>query len=244
MTESLSRYVHLLSLLVSLLLLYQFLGVFTFYDSAGSAQFNWAMSGTRHTLVSRVRHCSPQVHVDQSKIFVLLHADLQAKNVPRHCRQWHHQPKKHLDIVDKDTTECVEKDKAPIPRRGDAPPTPRWRPPCSADAPLTPLPGPDGIPDARPLATPLPRRSNAPPTQRSGRDEVAPAPSWRPSHAAMTQLPRSNDAPYAPTMLRWPPRTAANGGGPGGSRWGNGGPGNGGQGMPGRTRWGLGLRAG
>ena len=40
MTESLSRYVHLLSLLVSLLLLYQFLGVFTFYDSAGSAQFN------------------------------------------------------------------------------------------------------------------------------------------------------------------------------------------------------------
>ena len=53
-------------------------------------------------------------------------------NVPRFCRQWHHQPKKYLDNDDKDKTNWVGKDEAPIPRRADAPPTPLWRPPSRA----------------------------------------------------------------------------------------------------------------
>ena len=97
---------------VRLLLLYQFKCVLTFHDSARSAQLRWAMSGTRHILTSCISATALLVYrFTLRKIFFLLHSGLQADNVPRFCRQWHHQPKKYLK------TKCVDKNKALIPRR-------------------------------------------------------------------------------------------------------------------------------
>ena len=77
------------------------------------------------------------------KNFVLLHADLQADNVPRFCRQWRHQAKTYLD---KDKTECIDKDKALIPR--------------PHHALLTPLPHHNDAPHA--VLRPLSRRNDGP----------------------------------------------------------------------------------
>ena len=79
---------------------------------------------------------------------------------------------------------------APCWRPSHAAMTPLPRPTHAAVTPLTPIPRSD---DA--LPTPFPRCCDAPPTPRSGRDDVAPAPCWHPSHAAMTPLPRRADAP-------------------------------------------------
>ena len=72
------------------------------------------MSGTRHILASRMS--ATALHkFTLRKNFILLHAGLQANNVPRFCRQWGHQSKKYLDndktkCVDKDKIECIDND--------------------------------------------------------------------------------------------------------------------------------------
>ena len=209
----------------SLLLLYWFLGVITvtFHDSARSAQLKWAMSGTRHSRptysrFSHVRHCSPQVHVTQSKIFALLQAGLQANDVLDTVDCYILAPTKKYLTTTTRTKPCVDKGKVPIPRRGDAPPTQQWCPPRRADPPLTPLPRSEDSPDARPTD---PRPSHAAVTRLPRSVAAAMTPCWRSSHAAMTQLPRRADAPLMP---HWRPlcpyhaamTPAANGGGQGG----------------------------
>ena len=174
---------------LTLLLFYQFLGVFTFHNSARSAQLMWATSGTCHILASHMPATALHRFVSR-KNFILLYAGSQANNVPRFCRQWHHQPNKYLD---KDKTECVDKDKVLIPRSGEAAPTPCSRPSrrndatpvlCSrpSHAALTPLPR-----RAHASFTPLPRRADAPLT-----------PQWRRSRAALTPIARRNDATPVP----------------------------------------------
>ena len=104
--------------------LHQFLGVFTFHDSARSAQWKWALSGTRQNLASRMS--TTALHRFTS-LKAKLQCCWQANNVPRRCRP-NHQPKSYLD---KDKTKCVDKDKEPLGQFHAAAtphPTARWYP--------------------------------------------------------------------------------------------------------------------
>ena len=179
------------SLYFSLLLLYQFLGVFTFQDGARSAQLKWAMSGTRHILAFRM-----------SGRLALLSTD-------SHCAKFSvcftlvYKLTMFLVSADSDTTNPKSTSTRPLPRRCDVPPSQCsgrndaspvqcWHPSHAAMTQLT-LP--------RSADTPFMQQwhcSSATLMPLSRCNDAATVQCWRVSHAAMTQLPRSADMPLTP----------------------------------------------
>ena len=138
-----------------------------------------------------------------SEFSYLLQAGLQAKNIPGHrdCRQWHHQPKKVPWQGQNQVRDCAStRTKRPFhaaltlfSRSDDAPHAGAVVTPLSRcnDAPLTLLTRSGDAPAAP--HTPLPRvlsRCDAHHTALGSSNDAASAPCWRPSHAAMTPLPR------------------------------------------------------
>ena len=173
--ESLSRYVHVLqpSSLIPILS--------CFYISQQCEVSPVEVSNVRHSSYSRTRMFATALSKGSrlskrhfrfaSGGFTRL---LQASNVPRSCRQQHHQPKRYLDKTKPSASTRTKRQfqaaVTPLPRGDDAP-----------HAVLTPLPRPDDN------LTPVPRPSHAAVTRLPRHIAVA-----------MTLLPRSADAPPTP----------------------------------------------